>query len=125
MNKTSSLVAAVKRRLTIRPIITALLAGLFAGLLYNAFTRAEWYGKDGKLLAVSYYVLAAAGLMLLIASALEIVYLVRDLRAAQNGEKRERPKKEKLARIVLWVLAALFALAASIVGAIAMSRINN
>ena len=125
MNKTESLVAAVRRKLTIRPIITALLAGLFAGLLYNAIVRSEWYGKVGKRLASSYYVLAAAGLMLVIASVRQIVYLVRDLRAAEKGEKRERPKKEKLALVVCWVLAAVLALAASVMGASAMAQINK
>ena len=124
MDKTSKLVADVRRRLTIRPIITGLLAGLFAGLLYYAISRSGWYGKAGKQLAASYYVLAAAGLCLLAASVLRIVFLKRDLRAAERGEKRERPKKEKLALTVLYVLAAALALGASIVGAIAMSKIN-
>ena len=116
--------SATERRLIIRPIITVLLTALFVGLLIKSF-----YGllrtPSGKMLSTSYFVLAAAGLLLLIGSLLRTLYVYRDYKAEKAGEKRRPAKSEKTLPLLFYALAIIVALAASIIGAYAMTIAGN
>lgn len=120
MGKNKKAPSATERKLIIRPIITCLLTAAFVGLLIKSFSGLL-RTPSGRMLSTSYFVLAAAGLLLLIGSVLRTIYIYRDYKAEKAGEKRRAPKREKMLPLLFYALAIIVALAASIIGAYAMT----
>lgn len=120
MGKNKKAPSATERKLIIRPIITCLLTAAFVGLLIKSFSGLL-RTPSGRMLSTSYFVLAAAGLLLLIGSVLRTIYICRDYKAEKAGEKRRAPKREKMLSLLFYALAIIVALAASIIGAYAMT----
>ncbi len=111
----SPAVIAAMQKLGVRPVITALEAGLFVFLLWNTLQSAP-AGEHMNGWFLSRILLAAAVFFLFLGSLCGTVSAVRDLKAARSGAERQRSRIEKTLPVVFCSLAAALLIAALIIG---------